>query len=265
MSMIDVTEMEADFEKLPPHSNRKKLIVCIHLLREWRPLLLSLTLSHQHIVLQCNNSNKSCQSQKSKYLPFFPWIYELAKGKSKPETRHKPIKHSGPHSQIYLPTCDWQEGHHDLTVHHSNNWHMLRGLTKSPGHPLCRYFHLALFNPLHPITWQRRTCAHHTLQQRSFALLCKCPYNISTVISVPSPSPGWRLTEPDVKWSRRIWRAMKSHWLQQSAAWLTFSILPFCAETETAGAEQSAGMISDQRNEKAKFKGFNFTYIYIVL
>lgn len=54
-------------------------------------------------------------------------------------------------------------------------WRMLQGLTKSPGRSLHRHSHLALFNPLRPITWQLRTRAHYTPQQRSFASLFRQP------------------------------------------------------------------------------------------
>lgn len=123
-------------------------------------LLLSRT--HLHYIsrmqtyrLVLPNINKATTVDlKSPIISNF-FIYVCRVKYKKVKTHHwKLMSLSGPHFQICFNMCDWQKGHNNFTIHHSNSVSVLQGLTKSPSHSLCRHSHLALFNPLHPITWQ---------------------------------------------------------------------------------------------------------------
>lgn len=87
------------------------------------------------------------------------------------------------------PTCDWQQGHTDLTVHHSGSG-VCCTVLQSPGHPLTRHSHLALLIlpiPLH----DRGDPVHITRLSRDHSpRRTSITHDIITVISVPSSSTG---------------------------------------------------------------------------
>lgn len=117
-------------------------------------------------------------------------------------SRTKTMPCSGYFSPRSNSTCDWQQGHIDLTVHHSGTGVCCRSL-QSPGPPLRRHSHLALLIlsiPLH----DSRDPVHITRLSRDHSpRWLSITYNIITVISAPSSSAGRERIQLDGRRERR--------------------------------------------------------------
>lgn len=121
----------------------------------------------------------------------------------------KTLPCSGYFSPRCNSTCDWQQGHNDLTVRHSGAGICCRGL-QSPGPPLRRHSHLALLIlsiPLH----DSGDPVHITRLSRDHSPRClSITYNIITVISVPSSSAGRERIQLDGRRERRTGHSSRS-------------------------------------------------------
>lgn len=89
-------------------------------------------------------------------------------------------------------SCDWQQGHRDLTIRQSGTGICCRGL-QSPGHPLTRHSHLALLIPSIPLHDSGDPVHITRLSSDQSPGRTSITYNTITVISVPS-SPAGRQT-----------------------------------------------------------------------